>query len=123
MKARIALTVIMILLYVGLFNVYIFNLTRINITTSKLFYNYLTAGAFIFLFLDVKAGLVNSYHRQFNWLLFLSILINYIIIILIHSHVLQPIHPKAIFYSFNLPVFIITLTIFVCEIRYKTFRD
>lgn len=123
MKTRIALTVIMILLYVGLFNVYIFNLTRINITTSKLFYNYLTAGAILFYFLDARCGFVNDYHKQFNLLLILSILVNYVIIILIHSHVLHPDHPKDIFYSFNLPVFIITLTIFICEIQYKTFRD
>lgn len=121
MKARIAVTIIALIVYVGLFNLYIYDLHRIDIKHSKLFYNYLTAGALAFALSDLKAGFVNGYHRQFNLLIFLSILVNYILIILVHSEVIGGVYP--LFYCFNVPVFAITLTIFICELKYKTFRD
>lgn len=123
MKIRVAITIIVLILYVGLFNLYIYDLTRVDIKTSKLFYNYLTFGGLLFFLLDIKAGFVNEYHKQFNLLLVLCILINYIIIILVHSEVLSSKNTWPIFYSFDLSVFAITLTIFICEIRYKTFND
>lgn len=122
MRARLALTVIALILYVGLFNVYIYDLTRIDMRCSKLFYNYLTAGAVLFYLLDSKLGFVNSYHKQFSLLFILSILVNYVIIILVLSLVLHDNKPKQMFYSFNISVFVITLTIFICELKYKTFR-
>lgn len=123
MKARLTLTVITLILYAALFNVYIFEITRIDINTSKLFYNYLTAGAVLFYLLDSKFGYVNGYHKQFNLLLILCILVNYVIIILVHSGVLSFDRPKAMFYAFNITIFAITLTIFICEMKYKTFKD
>lgn len=123
MKARLALTIAVLILYAGLFNVYIFNLTRIDIRLSKLFYNYLTIITVAFFGLDMMAGFVNRYHKQFNLLLFLCILVNYGIIILVHHLVLHENKPKQMFYSFNISVFVITLTIFICEIKYKQLRD
>jgi len=121
MRARLILTTIAVILYVGLFNIYILELTRCDIKTEKLFYNYLTAGALIFALADLKAGFVNTFHGQFNLLLFLCIIFNYGLIILTHMQVLC--QPFPMFYTFNGGVFFITVTIFFNEIRYKIFTD
>jgi len=121
MKARIALTIIVLILYVGLFNVYLFELTRINIGTSKIFYNCLTFSAITFFLLDLKCGFVNSYHKQLNLLLILCVLVNYLIIIATHAMWITD--TDNMFYAFNISVFVITLTIFICEWKYKTLRD
>jgi len=121
MRARLILTTIAVILYVGLFNIYILELTRCDIKTEKLFYNYLTAGALIFALADLKAGFVNTFHSQFNLLLFLCIIFNYSLIILTHLQVLC--QPLPMFYTFNGGVFFITVTIFFNEIRYKIFTN
>lgn len=121
MRARVVITVVMLILYVGLFNIYIYDLHRIDIKQSKLFYNYLTLGAISFFVADLKAGFVNEYHKQFNLLLILSVIVNYVLIICVHSRLIQGVYPM--FYTFDFTVFAITLTIFICEINYKTFRD
>lgn len=121
MKTRIAITIIALILYVGLFNLYLYDLTRINIGTSKVFYNMITLFAVGFFVLDLKAGFVNHVHQQFNLLLILCVIVNYIIIICTHTGWI--LDTDNLFYSFNISVFTITLTIFICEMRYKTFRD
>lgn len=120
MKARIALTIIALTLYVGLFNLYIYDLHLIDIKHSKLFYNYLTLSAVLFFLIDLKSGFVNAFHRQFNLLLILCVIINYILIICIHQEILKGVYPM--FYGFNISVFAVTLAIFICGIKYKTFK-
>lgn len=122
MKIRVAITIIMLILYVGLFNLYLFELTRINIRMSKIFYNCLTWGALSFFILDLRAGFVNSYHKQFNLLLFLCVLINGFIITMTHLKWIKG-GTDIMFYSFDFSILAITLTIFICEIKYKTFHD
>lgn len=123
MKARIAITIIAVILYVGLFNIYWYELTRINIRMSKMFYYALTSFSLTFFIADLKAGFVNSYHKQFNLLLFFCILINTYLIFATHAHWIPDERTNAMYYAFNLSVFFITLTIFICELKYKTFRD
>src|SRR5438046_2933976 len=107
MKARIAIAVVALILYVGLFNLYIYGLHSFDIKHSKLFYNYLTFGAILFFLADLKCGFVNDYHKQFNLILILSILLNYVLIICIHQEIINGVYP--LFYIFNLSVFFITL--------------
>jgi cytochrome c biogenesis factor len=109
MKLRLALTVIVVIIYVGLFNLYIYDLTKIDIRASKLFYNYLTLSALIFFLLDIKSGFVSFIHKQFNLILILCVIINYVIIILTHHTILQ--NPKPMFWAFNGSVFAVTLII------------
>lgn len=120
MKLRIAIAITAVILYVGLFNLYLYELTRINIGASKIFYNCLQLGAVGLFTLEVLFGFVNSYHKQFCFLLILCVLVNYILIIFTHAQWIKD--TDALFYSFNSCVFIITLTIFFCELRYKTFK-
>jgi hypothetical protein len=123
MRLRIAISIIILCLYVGLFNLYIYELTKIDIKSSKLFYNCLTLGAIVFFLIDSKAGFVNIYHKQFNFLLILCVIVNYIIIILTHYGILDGNRPIPVFYSFNGSVFAITLIIFERSIKYKVFNE
>jgi len=122
MKLRIATTIIIVTLYVGLFNVYIYEFTRIDPHYSKLFYDYLTIGALSFFLIDLKCGFVNYHHKQFNLLLILCVIMNNILRLFTHLGYLQDQKPQQMYYAFNISVFSITLTIFFCEIRYKTFK-
>ena len=120
MRLRMVITVTVLILYVGLFNVYLYDLTRIKIENTKILYNCLQFMAVSTFAFDVAASFVNSHHRQFSFLLILCVLVNYILIIFTHAQWIK--NTDAMFYSFNFSVFIITLTIFFCEIRYKTFK-
>jgi len=122
MKLRIAITIIVVCLYVGLFNIYIYEVTHIDAHYYKLFYDYLTIGALLFFLIDLKCGFVNYHHKQFNLLLILCVITNNILRLLTHLGYLQDDKPQPIYYAFNISVFFITLTIFFCEIRYKTFK-
>lgn len=121
MKARIALTILALCLYVILFNVYIYDLTRIDIRSSKLFYNYLTLFMFIFIISDWKSGFVNDFHKQFNFICILSLIVNYIIIILTHHKII--LSPLPEFFAFNGGVLAVTLIIVERGVRHGIFKD
>lgn len=122
MKLRITVTIIVLCLYVGLFNVYIHEYTRIDEHYSKLFYDHLTIAALLFFLIDLKCGFVNYYHKQFNLLLILCVIMNNILRLLTHLGYLEDHKPQQMYYAFDFSVFVITLTIFFCELRYKTFK-
>lgn len=109
MKVRTYITISAIIIYVLLFNLYLYELTKIPIKNSKLFYNYLTLGMLLFALLDLKAGFVGFMHTQLNLICFSCLIINYIIIILTHHVVLKNTDP--LFYVFNGSVFATTLMI------------
>lgn len=122
MRSRIAITIIMLCLYVGLFNIYIYEFTRINEHYSRLFYDYLTIAALSFFLIDLKCGFVNYHHKQFNLLLILCVIMNNVLRLLTHLGYLEASKPQQMYYTFDFSVFVITLTIFICELRYKTFK-
>lgn len=104
--------------YVGLFNFYIYELTRTWFTPEgkRLFYNYLTMGMVGFTFADIKAGFVSYLHEQFNNICILSVVINFILIILTHHTILQ--NPIPMFFAFNGSVFAVTVMIGFSIIRH-----
>lgn len=118
---RIYITVIMLCLYVGLFNLYIYDLTRINIQTSKLFYNYLTLGMVVFIVADWKAGFVSRWHEQLNFICILCLMVNYVLIILTHHTVLKK--PIPMFITFNGTVLAVTILILINCIKHGYFKD
>ena len=120
MKLRVYITVIVLAIYVGLFNLYIYDLTRLDIKSSKLFYNYLTLGMVMFFIADWKSGFVNYIHEQFNLLCILCVIVNYILIILTHHIILTS--PIPMFFAFNGGVCLVTMMIFISGIRHKTFE-
>lgn len=122
MKLRIGITIIALILYVGSFNLYIFMFLQWTAFFDKLFYTCITSGAVAFAVIDWKAGFVNSYHKDFNLLLFLCILTNYLFILLKMFEVFNPAHPQPMFYAFNATVLITTITIFFNELKYKVMQ-
>lgn len=116
MRARVLITAVALCLYVGLFNLYIYDLTRIDITSSKLFYNYLTAGMTLFYLTDWKVGFVNKYHEQINFICILCVLVNYILIILTHHTIIT--RPIDMFFAFNGGVFVVTILIVINFIKH-----
>lgn len=112
----------MLCLYVGLFNIYIYQFTRIDEHYSKLFYDCLTIGAISFFLIDLKSGFVNYHHKQFNLILILCVIVNNIIRLFTHLGILTDYKPQQMYYAFDISVFAITLTIFICGWKYKTFK-
>jgi hypothetical protein len=120
MRARLLITTLALCLYVFLFNIYIYDLTRIDIKSSKLFYNYLTAGMTLFYLTDWKVGFVNKYHEQVNFICILCVLVNYVLIILTHHTVITS--PISMFYAFNGGVFAVTVLIVINFIKHGYYR-
>lgn len=109
MKLRLYITILALITYVALFNLYIYELHRVDVKTYKLFYNYLTFSMLLFALLDLKAGFISYMHEQFNLMCFCCLLINYIVIILTHHTILKECDP--IFFAYNGGVFAATIMI------------
>lgn len=118
MIIRQALTIGILIVYLVLFNYYIYELTLpdMPIECKKLFYNYITLGMVVFTFADIKAGFVSYLHEQFNNICILSVVINFILIILTHHTILQ--NPIPMFFAFNGSVFAVTVMIGFSIIRH-----
>lgn len=119
-KLRISITVASLVLYVMLFNLYIYELQIIDIRIAKLFYNYLTLSMVVFYLIDRSAGFVSYFHKQFNLLCILSVIVNYVIIILTHHKILEK--PIPIFYAFNCGIFLATVMVVKSMIKHKVYE-
>src|ERR1700759_915828 len=98
MRLRIAITVIVLILYVALFDVYIFWFLDFSVYFDKMLYNWLTFGALLFVLLDYLCGFVNSHHRRFTLLIFLSVLVNYLLIMATVAQFFNTKEPRNMFY-------------------------
>lgn len=121
MKTRIYITIIAIILYVGLFNFYIYELTRIPYRNAVLFYNYLTLSTVVYFLLDWKSGFINKWHEQLNLICILCVIVNYIIIILTHHVILTK--PIPMFFAFNGGIFAVTILILINGVKHGYFKD
>jgi hypothetical protein len=120
---RTLLCLIIIILYVGLFNLYIYELTHpfISLQAKKLFYNYLTLGMIIFYVVDSKLGFDNWLHKQLNHISILSVIINFLLIIL-NWHLLLN-DAVMMFWIFNSAVFLTTSMILISSIRHNAINE
>lgn len=120
-RHRIFITVSLWLTYLLLFNFYIYQLTHgLSIRRSSLLYNYITLGSLIFCFID-RDFIVSGMHRQFNTLYLLSLIANFILIILTHHVILT--NPEEMFYTFNGLIFAVTTMIVISSYRHGHFKD
>lgn len=87
----------------------------------SLLYNYITLGMLAFSYSDLKSGLHDGLHTQFNTLCFLSLFVNFILIILIHLTVLK--NPIPVLVSFNGGTLLATLMVLIAGIRHGLFKD
>lgn len=120
MIIRTYITLTVLCLYVILFNIYIYELTRIDIKTSKLFYNYLTGCTLLFVLADWKSGFVSRWHEQINFICILCLIVNYILIILTHHTIL--LKPLPMFYAFNGGVLAVTVAILINGVKHGIFK-
>lgn len=74
----------------------------------------------VFFTADIKAGFVSNYHKQFNFLCILSVIINYILIILIHLTIIKSAAPMLLL--FNGLVFAVTIMIGTNMRKYGYFK-
>lgn len=86
----------------------------------KLFYNYLTLGMIVFFLIDLKTGFESIWHKQFNLIAILCVIINYIIIILNHHGLLCD--SIGVFWIFNGSVFVTSLMILTSGIHHGIFK-
>lgn len=122
-KHRVYLSVAILAMYVLSFNYYILKMTSgIPEHTYKLMYNYITFSAIILYVSDNKLGIVNFIHEQFNFLLILCVIINYVLIILTH-HCLIDGNWKQMFWSFNGAIFVVTMLILYSIKRHNVLND
>lgn len=115
---RTILTALVLILYVGLFNFYLYELPRdfLSLKECKLLYNYLTLGMIVFYLLDKSSGFDNWLHKELNKICIFCVLINYVLIILTHHTVLKNEMTELI--AFNAAIFVTTLMILISAIRH-----
>lgn len=119
---RTLLTIIALILYVVAFNYYLYELIRTDFShrSKVLLYNYSTLSMLVFFVLDLKAGFESSIHEDFNFVCILSVIINFITIILTHLTIIS--NPLPTFLSFNIGILIATLMILISGARHGYFK-
>lgn len=121
-KHRVYLSILLLSAYVAIFNYYIWEMAHgMNEHHYKLLYNYLTVASISIYVLDRELGTVNFMHKQFNLLLILCVIINYVLIILARHGVIYE-HWKQMFWCFNSAVLITTIMICTCIYRHDYYE-
>lgn len=93
----------------------------IPLQSLRLFYNGITLGMVLFFFIDLKIGFESWWHEQFNTICILTVMINYILIILIHAKVLDDSFKEVII--FNGSVFVTSIMILISGGRHNVFKS
>lgn len=118
-KHRVYLSIVILTAYVLLFNYYLWAMTHgMNEHYYRLLYYYITAVFTSIYLLDRKMGIVSFIHEQFNFLLILCVLINYVLIILTR-HCIIDTNWKPMFWSFNGGVLFVTISVLINGIKRK----
>lgn len=120
---RTIITAFVLLIYVILFNLYLYELTlgTLSYRRTKLLYYYITLGMLLFFLIDNKIGIRSFLHEQFNILCIISVIFNYIIAILCYHKILY--NPMTVFVSFNGGILIATIMVLISGGRHGIFKD
>lgn len=112
-----------LLLYLIAFNAYIYLLSNSMLSPKqyKLTYNYITAGFFIFTFIDRLMITEASFHSQVNIGCFFALVCNYLLIILTHHQIIM--FPEYEFWLFNGLVFATVLPILIFGGKHGLLKD
>lgn len=114
---RALITSVVWIAYLVMFNLYLFELTHgLSHRRGILMYSYITMGAIIFYLIDRSGGLVTDLHKEFNTLLILSVINNFVLIILTQHLIIR--NAEQMFYMFNGTEIIITLIILFSAFRH-----
>lgn len=114
---RTAVTILILLAYVAMFNFYIYELTR-SYHWSKIVYCLCMSGSLLFYHFNRYAECPTI--SGFNDMIFWAIIANFIITLCIYLDIL--INPKQMFYTFNGLIFAVTLSISTNMARHGYFN-
>lgn len=122
--SRAAISGLLVLIYVIVFNLYIYLLANgfLKVIEARLFYYYLTGAMTLLSWADLKTITKNEYHIQFNTIAFLSLFANFILNILNYHSVFLADAPNM-FMIFNGLIFANTIIVLICMKRHGFFKD
>jgi hypothetical protein len=92
-----------------------------TVKECKVFYNCITLCMLLFVSFDYRNGFYSYWHLQFNAACFISLVINYILIILTHLQIINS--PKDMFILFNGLIFVSTIVLFISLGRHGYLKD
>lgn len=120
---RSILCLFVILMYCSMFTIYLVDMKNpsMDINQLKVFYTAITLGMLIFFFADLKTGFESTWHRDFNTICILSVIINMALILLIRLQVLDDSLTEIII--FNGSVFVVSLGILISGARHGEFKS
>ena len=108
-------------IYAISFNTYIFLFGAYPSRYMKLWYNYTTLFLILFIFIDLKIGIVSGLHKQFNDICQFTIMFNFILIILYHHSYGDSGISKLI--AFNGSIFVVTVMVLFSGLRHGYFKN
>lgn len=112
-KLRVGITIVVIVIYLALFNFYLYQLIDplIPLITNRLLYNYMSVGMLLFLVFDWKAGFQNYTHKQLNYGGFWVVIIHYGMVIANYHGVYDPL---TLFIAFDTGVILAGIILVFC---------
>lgn len=120
---RAAVCFIITIFYCLNINLYTWYLGTMPIRYSKLWYNYTTIFAILFLFIDLQLGISGWMHAQIQNVLKTTIIINFILIILEQHLILTDANTDLKFYIFDGVVFAVSTMILISGIIHGYFKN
>lgn len=114
--------IIFLLLYVALFNLYIYELPREYMATEncKILYNAITVGMVVFCRIDAAKGYESAWHKELNLICFLAVVFNYLIIILCYMKFIKDSFTTLALS--NGSVFVVSLMVLISGKRHNEFN-
>lgn len=92
-----------------------------TIEHCKLLYNYITVTMLVFCLIDSRTGFESWWHKEFNLICYLAVIINFIIIILTHHQFVSD--GFWILTISNGSIFVVSLMILMSATRHGEFNN
>lgn len=115
--------IVVLLLYVGLFDLYIYELTQpyLPVEYCKGMYCILNTVMIFFCLIDSRTGFESSWHKEFNLLCYLSLGINWFIMALGYFGIIYNCFPTLLIS--NGSIFVVTSMILISAKRHGEFNN
>lgn len=122
--SRAFLTSLLIVVYLGVFNLYIYLLSNglLGQSERRLMYLYITGGMTLLCLIDLKTITKNDHHIKFNDIAWLSLFANFILNIINHHGFFNN-EGASKFLIFNGLIFANTIIVLICLKRHGFFKN
>lgn len=122
---RIIITVLALIIYVGVFCIYVYELPRpdINLMHCKMIFFSANILMLIFREIDMRSGFVSFYHEQFNTICYASVIINLCLCLAIITGLLNRDNWQTNLYIFNGSIFATSVLLLKTMAQYGYFKD